>query len=112
MPVRLTRLSRKACEVILANAKLLQAARSKNVKLATAREACGYLNHSLNMACPPDWLTVYRRKGESPVYIFSGGTTAYPVRDFSRGVVVSQSGQIAGYTLPRNERRPRPRPRP
>ena len=104
----LARLSPEGCQAIVKNANFTQATRRKNVKLATAREACDYLNHNLNMACAPAWVTVYRRKGEPPVYIFSGGDTAYPVRDFSRGVVVSQSGQIAGYTLPQTERRPRP----
>lgn len=97
--VTLARLRPDALAIILLSAGGDGAERKGPAELKSAREACEYLNRQLNMAHPPEHVSEYRTKGRPPWYVFCGGTTAYAVRDFSKGAALSASGQIASYEV-------------
>lgn len=70
----------------------------KDVQLESPADACRYLTRNLHMAAAPTHVAAYRARPKTH-YVFSGGTSARPVDDFSSGVVLAEDGRIAVYKL-------------
>jgi len=59
--------------------------------ISTKKEAVNHLNMNISMALRPS--TAYE---DAECYYFSGGTTAYAVHDFSKGILIrKQDGEIS-----------------
>jgi hypothetical protein len=100
--VELARIEPGLSEAIVASSKAERAESERpatDVRLTTPLEACRFLGGNMNMATAPCYVVAYPRNDKETYYVFSGGTTGRPVRDFSRGVVLTANGGIRQYTM-------------
>lgn len=95
--VSLAELAPASAEIILLMAPP-RAKPRKHVQLKSPADACHHLTRHLGMAAAPTYVAAHRGRPKTH-YVFSGGTNARPVDDFSSGVVLAEDGRMTFYEL-------------